>query len=161
MKTYVLADVAEMESIINDCKICFVGVNDGDSYPYVFPMNFAYTNREIILHSAPIGSHIDLINKNNLVTVTFCTEGKLVYQHPDVACSYRMDAKSVICRGEVQFLDDLTIKEELLNQLMAKYSDKKFTYSQPALQNVKLWRVKIHSMTAKAFGQKHKRHFLA
>lgn len=155
MKTYVLDDVAEMENIINECKICFVGVNDGDSYPYVFPMNFAYLNQEIILHSAPTGLHLDLIAKNNLVTVTFCTEGKLVYQHPDVACSYRMKAKSVICKGNVEFIDKLSTKEEYLNELMSKYSDKKFTYSQPALQNVKLWKVKIHSMTAKAFGQKH------
>lgn len=157
MKTYVLSELGEMEGIINDCKICFVGVNNGDSYPYVFPMNFAYTNHEIILHSAPTGTHLDFISKNNLVTITFCTEGKLVYQHPDVACSYRMDSKSVMCRGEVEFVDELIVKEELLNHLMSKYSDKKFTYSLPALQNVKLWRVKIHSMTAKAFGQKHKR----
>ena len=155
MKTYVLTDVAEMEDIINECKICFVGVNDGDSYPYVFPMNFTYFNQEIILHSAPIGLHLDLIAKNNLVTVTFCSEGKLVYQHPDVACSYRMKAKSVICKGIVEFVDKLSTKEEYLNELMSKYSDKKFTYSLPALQNVKLWKVKIHSMTAKAFGQNH------
>lgn len=155
MKTYVMTELVDMEEIINKCKICFVGVNDGDNYPYVFPMNFAYFNHEIILHSAPTGLHIDLISKNNLVSVTFCTEGKIVFQHPDVACSYRMDSKSVICRGKVEFVDELTLKEELLNQLMSKYSDKKFTYSRPALLNVKLWKVKIHTMTAKAFGQKH------
>ena len=155
MKTYVLTELVDMERIINDCKICFVGVNDGNNSPYVFPMNFAYFNHEIILHSAPTGTHLDLISKNNLVTLTFCSEGKIVFQHPDVACSYRMDSKSVICRAEVEFVDELTLKEELLNQLMSKYSDKKFTYSLPALKNVKLWKVKIHSMTAKAFGQKH------
>jgi len=156
MKTHRLTELVDMERIIDECKICFVGVNDADNYPYVFPMNFAYINREIILHSAPIGTHLELIAKNNLVTVTFCTEGKLVYQHPDVACSYRMNAKSVICRGEVNFEDDIAVKELLLNHLMSKYSNKKFTYSRPALQNVKLWKVKIHSITAKAFGQKHK-----
>ena len=40
MKTYVISDKAEMESIINDCSICFVGIDDGEQLPYVVPMNF-------------------------------------------------------------------------------------------------------------------------
>jgi nitroimidazol reductase NimA-like FMN-containing flavoprotein (pyridoxamine 5'-phosphate oxidase superfamily) len=155
MKTYILNEISEIESIINECKICFVGVVDGDNCPYVFPMNFAYINSEIILHSAPIGKHIDLLKINNKVCVTFCTDGNLVFQHPEVACSYRMDSKSVICKGEVTFIDDISEKELILNEFMAKYTERNFTYSQPALRNVKVWRVKVIEMTAKAFGQKH------
>lgn len=155
MKTYILNEISEIESIINECKICFVGVVDGDNCPYVFPMNFAYFNNEIILHSAPIGKHIDLLKINNKVCVTFCTDGNLVFQHPEVACSYRMDSRSVICKGEVTFIDDISEKELILNQFMAKYTERSFTYSQPALRNVKVWRIKVNEMTAKAFGQKH------
>jgi nitroimidazol reductase NimA-like FMN-containing flavoprotein (pyridoxamine 5'-phosphate oxidase superfamily) len=91
------------------------------------------------------------------VCVTFCTDGNLVYQHPEVACSYRMDSRSVICKGEVTFIDDISEKELILNQFMAKYTERSFTYSQPALRNVKVWRIKVNEMTAKAFGQKHNR----
>ena len=157
MKTYVISDKAEMESIINDCSICFVGIADGEQQPYVVPMNFGYYEDEIILHSGPLGKHLDLLAKNNRVCITFCTEGKLVYQHVDVACSYRMDAKSVICNGEVSFVEDLTEKETLLNRFMKKYTDRYFSYSQPALKNVKVWRVKVTEMTAKSFGQPHRK----
>jgi uncharacterized protein len=43
-----------------------------------------------------------------------------------------------------------------MNQLMKNYTDRTFKYSKPALQNVKVWRVKIEEMTAKAFGQNFK-----
>jgi len=88
--------------------------------------------------------------------VTFCSDGKLVYQHPDVACSYSMLAKSVLCKGSVTFIDDLAEKEAALNITMKNYTDRPFTYSQPALVNVKVWRVKVDEMTGKSFGQNFK-----
>lgn len=156
MKTYILTDRAELQQIINECSICFVGMANEQSHPYVIPMNFAYIDNEIIIHSASFGKHLDLLKQNNKVCVTFCSEGKLVYQHIDVACSYRMESKSVICNGEVSFVEDLTEKEALLNRFMLKYTDRKFKYSLPALSNVKLWKIKVVEMTGKSFGQKHK-----
>lgn len=157
MKTYILENKSELQQIINDCSICFVGIANAESSPYVFPMNFAFIENEIILHSAPFGKHLELLKQNNKVCVTFCSEGKLVYQHIDVACSYRMESKSVICNGEVSFIEDLSEKEEKLNQFMKKYSDRPFRYSQPALQNVKVWRIIVTEMTGKSFGQKHRK----
>ncbi len=157
MKTYILTETSELESIIQECTICYVGLNDGDNAPYVFPMNFAYFEGEIILHSAPVGRHLDLIELNSRITVTFCSGDKLVFQHPEVACSYRMDSKSVICYGEVMFIDNTEEKTIYLNRLMEKYTGKHFKYSKPALENVKLWKVKINKMTGRAFGQKHRR----
>jgi len=157
MKTYILENKSELQEIINECTICFVGIANGALAPYVIPMNFAFIEGEIILHSAPFGKHLDLLEQNNRVAVTFCSEGKLVYQHIDVACSYRMESKSVICNGEVSFIDDLSEKEEKLNQFMKKYSDRPFKYSQPALQNVKVWRIHVTEMTGKSFGQKHRK----
>lgn len=145
-----------MEDIIRQCRICFVGFTELDGTPYVIPMNFGYADGAIILHSAPTGKHIKLLTNSNRVCVTFCTDGKLVYQHPDVACSYSMVSKSVLCKGAVTFVDDLTKKEETMNLLMKNYTDRPFKYSKPAIQNVKIWEVKVDEMTAKAFGQNFK-----
>jgi nitroimidazol reductase NimA-like FMN-containing flavoprotein (pyridoxamine 5'-phosphate oxidase superfamily) len=68
-----------------------------------------------------------------------------------------MLAKSVLCKGSVSFIEDLTEKEEALNLTMKNYTDRTtFKYSKPALANVKVWRVTIDEMTAKAFGQNFK-----
>jgi len=39
---------------------------------------------------------------------------------------------------------------------MKNYTDRTFKYSTPALENVKVWKMKITEMTAKAFGQNFK-----
>lgn len=156
MRTSFISDVKELESIVNQCDICFVGMVEQDGTPYVIPMNFGYLDHEIILHSGPHGKHLSLLELNNRVCVTFCTKHKLVYQHPDVACSYSMTSKSVLCKGAVTFVEDLKEKEELMNLLMKNYTDRQFKYSTPALMNVKVWRVSIDEMTGKSFGQNFK-----
>lgn len=156
MRTVVITDKKEIEDIIGQCDVCFVGITESDGTPYVIPMNFGYSDGEIILHSAPEGKHIKLLELSNRVCVTFCAERKLVFQHPDVACSYSMQSKSVLCKGSVSFIEELEEKESALNITMKNYTDRSFKYSKPALLNVKVWRVRVDEMTAKAFGQNFK-----
>jgi nitroimidazol reductase NimA-like FMN-containing flavoprotein (pyridoxamine 5'-phosphate oxidase superfamily) len=156
MRTSYIIEKEELESVITQSDICFVGITEADGSPYVIPMNFGYSDNEIILHSGPHGKHLDLLALNNRVCVTFCTDGKLVYQHPDVACSYSMLAKSVLCKGSVTFIENMDEKEEAMNITMKNYTDRPFKYSKPALENVKVWRVKIDEMTGKSFGQNFK-----
>ncbi len=156
MRTSFITDKAEMESIINQCDICFIGLTEKDGTPYVIPMNFGYLDGDIILHSAPEGKHVGLLELSNRICVTFCSDRKLAYQHPDVACSYSMTSKSVVCKGSVSFIDDLDEKEKALNSMMQKFSNKNFKYSAPALRNVRVWRVTVDEMTSKAFGQNFK-----
>jgi len=153
MRTILITDKKEIEEIISHCDVCFVGMIETDGSPYVIPMNFGYAEGELILHSGPEGKKISLLGLNNRVCVTFCSDRKLVYQHPDVACSYSMLSKSVLCKGSVSFIEDMTEKETAMNLTMKHYTDRTFKYSKPALTNVKVWRVTIDQMTAKAFGQ--------
>jgi len=156
MRTTVLTDKKEIEEIISQCDVCFVGITEADGTPYVIPMNFGYGGGDIILHSAPEGKNISLLALSNRVCVTFCSDRKLVYQHPDVACSYSMLSKSVLCKGSVSFIEDLAEKEVAMNLTMKHYTDRPFKYSKPALMNVKVWRVTIDEMSGKAFGQNFK-----
>ena len=109
----------------------------------------------IYLHSGPTGSSIDMLAKNNRVCITFSVDHELVFQHPKVACSYRMRAKSVICRGRVNFIEDPEEKREALNILMRHYSSREFVYSDPAVKNVKIWEIPIDSVTAKEYAVPH------
>jgi uncharacterized protein len=153
MRTSFISDIKEQERIISDCNFCFVGMTEKDGSPYVIPMNFGYTDNIIILHSALEGRHIDILEHNKRVCITFCPGGVLDYQHPDVACSYSMTSKSVLCKGEVEFIEDMEEKELLLMLMMKKYTDRDFKFSEPAVRNVKVWKVEVKEMTAKAFGQ--------
>jgi nitroimidazol reductase NimA-like FMN-containing flavoprotein (pyridoxamine 5'-phosphate oxidase superfamily) len=155
MQTINHTDNEVIEAIILKCDVCFVGVVDLENKPYVLPMNFGYRDQTIYLHSAPEGRIIDILNRNNHVCVTFSTDHELAFQHSEVACSYRMKSKSVIANGIVEFVEDFDQKTEALNILMENYSDKPFKYSDPAVKNVKIWKIKVDTMSCKEFGAPH------
>lgn len=157
MRTKIITDKTDIEEIINQCDTCFVGMVEKDGSPYVIPMSFGYANNVIYMHSAQTGKQVDILTLNNNVCITFCSKEKLVYQHPDVACSYSMTAKSVLCKGKVKFIEELEEKEDALNILMKNYTDRPFKYSKPALMNVKVWKIFIDEISAKAFGQNFKK----
>ena len=152
MRTVSHSNVEFIESVIKSCDVCFVGMVDENGAPYVLPMNFGYKDKTVYLHSAPDGRKIDALNKNKNVCITFSTDSELVYQHQQVACSYRMRSTSVIITGEVEFVEDDAGKIEVLDILMENYSVDDFKYSKPAVRNVKVWKVKADSMTCREFG---------
>lgn len=156
MKTIQIESLADKEAIIDACHTCFVGMCDSDGFPYVIPMNFVYHEQTLYFHSAPFGRHLDILAQNANVCVSFCDDARLVFQNEDVACSYRMQSKSVLCKGKVSFVDDIAQKELILNMLMQKFTGKTFQYSLPALSNVKVWKMPVLEITAKAFGVKRK-----
>ncbi len=157
MKTITIKEQEQISEIIQECNICFAAVADSKGTPYVLPMNFGYKDGIIYLHSAPEGRVIRILEENNQICISFCTGSDIVAQHPQVACSYRMKAKSVVASGKVTFIEDLAEKEAALHILMAQYSDKTFTYSTPALKNVKIWKIPIETVSCKAFAEPHQK----
>jgi len=155
MKTLNHTDIEVIEAIIRQCDICFIGVVDPDNKPYVLPMNYGYKDQVIYLHSAPEGRIMDILENNNNICITFSTDNELVFQHPEVACSYRMKSKSVVVMGKVQFIEAMDEKTEALNILMKTYSEKEFKYSDPAVRNVKIWKIPMDEVTCKEFGAPH------
>lgn len=156
MKTVVFEDKERIEEVISKSEICFVGMVDTENTPYVIPMNFGYQDGVIYLHSGPEGRAINILNRNNQVCITFSIDHELVFQHPKVACSYRMKAKSVICYGKVNFIEELDDKRKTLDIIMRHYSGREFQYSEPAVKNVKIWEVPLDQVSAKEYGVPHK-----
>ncbi len=144
-----------IEDIISKTVLCYVGMIDMDGMPYVLPMNFGYKDDTIYLHSAQNSGSIEALKKNPNVCITFCTEPTLTYQNKEVACSYRIKGASVICRGKVVFEDDFDEKVKALDTIMNHYSSRTFTYSVPSVNNVRIWKVRIESISTKVFGVPH------
>ena len=157
MKTLIITEKDEIEQIIAKCTVCFVGLADTDLTPYVIPRNFGYKEGTVYLHSAQEGRSIDILSRNPQICITFSTDHALVFQHPQVACSYRMRSKSVIGWGTVIFEEDFDKKKEALDIIMHQYTQKEFTYSDPAVKNVKIWKVALDTLTCKVFGEPHKK----
>lgn len=155
MMTLTIEERNIIDEIIVKNHLCYVGMIDMDGMPYVIPMNFGYENDIIYLHSAQEGSSITSLENNPNVCITFCSNPSLTYQNEEVACSYRMKGSSVICRGKVKFETDFDEKVKALDIIMKQYTERKFTYSIPAVNNVRVWKVEIDSISTKVFGVPH------
>ena len=123
MKTITITDPTQIEEIIRKCPYCIVGITDLEGNPYAVPMNFAYQDGVIYLH-----------------------------RHRQVACSYSMKSRSVICRGKVHFVEDMEEKRRVLDMLMKQYTENECKYAEPAVRNVKIWEVKVEKISCRSFG---------
>ncbi len=152
MKTITITDSAEIEAIIRKCAYCTVGLVDLDGNPYIVPMNFAYKDGFIYLHSGDAGSKVEMAMRHPKVCINFCEGHELVYMHRQVACSYSMKSRSVTCRGTVRFIDDMTEKRRALDLLMQQYTSDECRYAEPSVRNVRIWEVKVEQLSCRSFG---------
>ena len=147
-----ITDQKEIDEIISKCPVCYVSMVDENNHPYVLPFNFGYSNGVIYLHSSQKGHKIDILKKNPNVCIAFSTDHQLRYQSEQVACSYSMKYRSVLAFGQVEFITDLEQKKEFLNKVMTHYTDREFSYNEPALREVCTYHVKVEKFTAKLYG---------
>lgn len=152
MKTIAINERTQIEAIIRQCPYCTVALTDAEGNPYAIPMNFAYHDGIVYLHSGPEGGKVKMAERHPRVCISFCEGHELVYMHRQVACSYSMKSRSVVCRGDVSFIDDADEKRRVLNLIMRQYTDGEFVYSEPAVRNVKIWAVKVEHMSCRSFG---------
>jgi len=152
MKTITTTDQNEIEEIIRECSYCSVAMVDQEGNPYVVPMNFAYKDGVIYMHSGPEGRKAKIIAHNPTVCISFCEGHELVYQSEQIACSYSMKSRSVMCVGKVQLIEDLEEKRSALDFFMKQYTDNPCGYADPSLRNVRVWAVKVEEMSCKSFG---------
>lgn len=152
MKNRPLTHKPELEEIIRKCDVCYIGMVDQENKPYVLPLNFGYEDGCIYLHGAPEGKKIDVLKNNPVVCVVFSTDHELRYVNEEVACSWGMRYRSVLAYGKVEFIDEHEDKIKALNIVMANYSDREFTYNDPAVRDVKTFKVVVARMDGRAYG---------
>jgi nitroimidazol reductase NimA-like FMN-containing flavoprotein (pyridoxamine 5'-phosphate oxidase superfamily) len=140
----------EQEKIIRECKVCHVSFVDGDK-PYGLSFCFGYEDKTIYLHTSIAGKKLEVLRKNNNVSVFFSTGHEIFYRHENTACSWRMRYKSVIVSGKAEFVTNYNDKIKGLEIFMKNYSEKEFEYSQPSVDNVNIIKIKVDEITGRSF----------
>jgi len=146
-----LSKDAEMDAIIHEAQVCYVGMSDGED-PYVLPMNFAYENRKLYLHADTHGKKLDIIRNNPSVCVNFNTGNELFYRHKEVGCSWGMKYKSVNLHGKVRFVEEYDEKYRIMKLVMKKYSGEEYEFSVPSIKNVVIMCIDVEKLTGKVYG---------
>lgn len=102
-----VTDLAVIQRIIDECQIIRIGLCDEDMYPYIVPMNFAYTieNGQICfyLHGAMAGRKYELMQKNGVCSFEMDCGHKmeLIPERKDVTMRY----KCVMGKADITFLE--------------------------------------------------------
>ena len=150
-KTTFLDKLEQIEVIIKKCQVYYVSMVDQQGKPYVLPFNFGYKDGVVYLHSDNKGKKIDILKANPSVCISFSTDHDLFKVHDHVACSYGMAYRSVLVHGNVEFIKSNEEKIKALNVFMKQYADRDFTYSEPSVNNVCVYIVKIKEFTGKLY----------
>jgi uncharacterized protein len=143
----------EIDQIINGSIVCHIAMIDNEGLPYVIPFNFGYKEGRLYIHTAPEGKKIEIWKNNPKVCVAFSTDYEMRIQNEKVACSYSMKYRSVLIHGELMPVNEADSKIQVLNTVMKKYAGKSdFEYSKPALDNVKVFEIKINGVEGRVYG---------
>lgn len=145
-----VTDISELLSIINECRICHLGLQD-DKGIYIVPLNygFEYLNEQLILyfHSAKLGRKIDALKHNNAVCIEMDCDHRLI--EGESAFDYSFGFKSIIGNGKAYFVEDYDEKIKGLGLLMFHETQRDFEFNEKMVNSVAVIKVVVDEFTGK------------
>ena len=139
-----IAERAEVETIIEEARVCRLAMCDGDR-PYVVPLSFAYRNNTLYFHTAMEGKKLDILEQNNKVCFEMDVGQELV-QRGDHAWEFAVKYRSVIGFGTASFIDEASEKAAALDVFVEHYGVSPEEYPEALLNVTKVIKVEIESM---------------
>lgn len=151
-----VTDLAEIEEILKECKICHLAMVD-ESRPYVVPLSYGYQLKEdgtleLYFHSAKEGRKLDILRKNNQVCFEMSQEGEVV--QADTPCNSGYYYSCVIGYGEVSFPKTAEEKCKALCDIFYQQTGQKVEFEEKQADTVCILKVVSHDFTGK---RKHRR----
>lgn len=114
----------QIKDILTEVKIGRMATIGVDGFPYITPVNFVYHKDKIYFHCAHKGEKMDNINRDKKV----CFEVDIPLAYMEVAfnrmnkaCKVHQLYKCVIIRGRANVVDDIGVKIDALNALVASH----------------------------------------
>lgn len=145
-----ITDPKIMSEILVNSSICRLGlVQDGEAY--IVPVNYAFNDGYIFIHSAVEGRKIEILKQNPKVTFEIEYPSEVVKN--EVACKWGTKYRSLMGKGTIEIRYDAESKKECFDLLMRKYgADFSAVYDQSALEKAAVLKLKIESYTGKQSG---------
>ena len=141
----------EIKRIIDECKVCRLGLNDSGRI-YIVPMNFGYEFREeklvLYFHSAKVGRKIEILKQNPKAGIELdCRHGLMEAEKP---CSHSYYFASLIGSGTAYIEEDTGEKRRALNIIMKHQTGKTFdNFEEKWVNAVAVVRVELDEYTCK------------
>jgi uncharacterized protein len=115
-----IREQAVLEELLFTCVAGRLGTMGSDGYPMIKPVNFAYHDRKIFIHSAREGEKIEHIKRDS--RVCFETDMPIaLIKSQGSPCRTEYLYRSVIMKGRAYIVDDNAERLFGLQLLMKKY----------------------------------------
>ena len=142
-----ITDKKRIEEILTKSKICRLGLVDGDE-AYIVPVNYAYHEGEIWIHSAPEGRKMELLRRSG--KVSFEMELSNTIGRDAVPCRWTTRYRSAMGTGTVTIHDDEETKRQGMDLIMKRYGFRgKPRYGKKELAAMVILRLKVEKVTGK------------
>lgn len=146
-----VTDFETIVGIIDECDIIRLGLADGD-FPYIVPVNFAYTvdGQQICfyIHGAMAGRKYEMLTKSPYCSfeMDIPIEMDCIVEKKDVTMRY----KSVMGKCKVDFLEGEEKQRAIDNVIMARYEEtRNFEYNKDSVKRTAVARLTVLELTAK------------
>lgn len=140
---------AEIDALIHASRVMHLGLSD-DNVPFVVPVFYAYDGAALYFHSAKTGTKIKILKNNSLVCFEISADYSII--EDEVACDFEASHRTVIGFGRASFVEDEADKIAALNRIVARFTDKAFTYPAGNLKTTAVLRIDIESVKGKKHG---------
>lgn len=144
-----ITDRAEIDGILGLAKVMHLALSD-NNMPFLVPVFFTYDGTSLYFHSAKAGTKIEILKKNNNVCFEVSIDNGVV--ESDMACDFEAKHRTVIGFGKAEFVESEEEKKQVLNKIVALFTDKKFEFPKGNLNATAVIRIRIDSIKGKKHG---------
>ena len=147
-----VTDFETILGIVDECEIIRIGLADGD-FPYIVPLNFAYTvkNGQInfYVHGAMAGRKYELMRKNG--KCSFEMDIPLGMDCIQETQNVTMRYKSIMGTAGITFLEGEEKQRAIDDIIMNRYEEtRNFAYHKDAVKKTAVAKLTVLELSAKA-----------
>jgi nitroimidazol reductase NimA-like FMN-containing flavoprotein (pyridoxamine 5'-phosphate oxidase superfamily) len=145
-----IKDRKVIDSILENAGICRLGlVDNGEAY--IVPVNYAYKEGTIYIHSAPHGRKMDIIRMNKFVSFEITGSEEIIVN--EVPCEWSAKYRSVMGTGIITIENNPDLKKAGMDLIMMKYGAKgELSYDEGSFSRMVLLKLRINAVTGKQSG---------
>jgi uncharacterized protein len=144
-----IADREEIDAIFHTGKVMYIALAD-DNVPFLVPVFYAYDGEAVYFHSAQVGTKIDILKRNPKVCFAISLDHGIAKS--DTVCDFEAKHRTIIGVGVASFVDEKMKKVNVLDRIVAKFTDQKFEYPTKTLDRTAVVRIAIESIKGKKHG---------
>lgn len=145
-----IKDRKVIDSILENASVCRLGfVDNGEAY--IVPVNYAYKDETIYIHSAPHGRKMDIIRANKFVSFEITGSEEIIVN--EVPCEWSAKYRSVMGTGIITIENNPDLKKAGLDLIMRKYGAKgELSYDEGSFSRMVLLKLMVGAVTGKQSG---------